>query len=144
MQVSTIHEQKVVYGISIGSLQKSVTLKDLDRRSGPVWPFFGVFSPKLSEPTALNWLKLRIDENKKDKVAPLRILWCPECVDFDLKFAKNRKMEIWGKRRRYRGQRKGAEEKRRGNERTNRTPTDIADHYYSAPHIVAGRLTAAK
>jgi len=25
---------------------KSVTLNDLERRYGPLWPFFGVFSPK--------------------------------------------------------------------------------------------------
>jgi len=51
------------------------------------------FSPKVSKPTTSNWLKpdqyclRQISKNKKDKVAPV---WCPECVDFDLKFAKNR------------------------------------------------------
>jgi len=32
----------------------------------------------------------KLGKNKKDKEAPVPILWSAECVDFDPKFAKNR------------------------------------------------------
>jgi len=33
---------------------------------------------------------MKLNEKKKYKVAPVPILWCAECVDFDLKCATNR------------------------------------------------------